>query len=102
VENKQVRRVLNLLHFTESLDDTQVTRKYPDLALKHANPDLLVFACSHKSLHTYQPSKLHMLMLLGIKLVAHMMPFIELAKCSQTLVVAFNNYVYITITATAN
>jgi hypothetical protein len=47
VENKQVWRISNFLHFTESLDDTQVTRKYPDLALKHANPDPLVFACSH-------------------------------------------------------
>jgi hypothetical protein len=38
---------LYLLHFTESLDDTQVTRKYPDLAQKPANPELLVFVGSH-------------------------------------------------------
>ena len=39
--------ILNFLYFTESLDDTKVIRKYPDLALKPANPELLVFACSH-------------------------------------------------------
>jgi hypothetical protein len=49
-ERKQtIPESLYLLHFTESLDDTQVTRKYPEVTQKPANPELLVFVGSHTS-----------------------------------------------------
>ena len=48
IEKKQIRRVFDILHFTESLDNTKVIQNYLDWALKNANPNILVLVCSHK------------------------------------------------------